>query len=108
MARALKIKTYSDKRGKTRWRFIAGNGEQLARSARGYKDKDKLTEDLAHIVDERHDAEVYQDRRGEWRWRFRRDGKGSIIAVASEGYKNRKDCKRASDLLLDSSLSGNG
>jgi uncharacterized protein YegP (UPF0339 family) len=102
--RALKIKTYSDKSGRTRWRFIAGNGEQLARSARGYFDSDKLVEDLAHIVDERHDAELYKDKRGEWRWRFRRDGQGKIIAVASEGYKNRKDCKHASDLLLDSKL----
>ena len=104
MSRALKIKTYSDKRGKTRWRFIAGNGEQLARSTRGYSTEEELTEDLAHIVDERHDAEIYQDIKGEWRWRFRRDGKGRIIAIASEGYKDKRDCKKASDLLLDSSV----
>jgi uncharacterized protein YegP (UPF0339 family) len=104
MSRTVKIETYNDKCGKTRWRFIAGNGEQGARSARGYSIRDELLEDLAHIVDEKHDAEIYQDRRGEWRWRFRRDGNGSIIAVASEGYKNKKDCKDASDLLLDASL----
>lgn len=104
MARPMKIKTYSDKRGRTRWRFIAGNGEQVAKSSRGYKEKNELLEDLAHILDERHDAEIYKDRKGEWRWRFRRDGKGRIVAIASEGYKNRKDCKNASDLLLDASL----
>jgi len=102
MSRALKITTYSDKSGKTRWRFFAGNGEQLARSTRGYANVNELTEDLAHIVDERHDAEIYKDVKGEFRWRFRRDGKGRIIAMASEGYKDKRDCKKASDLLLDS------
>jgi len=102
----MKIKTYNDKRGRIRWRFIAGNGKQIAKSTRGYVDKQKLLDDLAHIVDEQHDAELYQDIKGEWRWRFRRDGKGSIIAVASEGYKNRSDCKTASDMLFDSEVSG--
>jgi uncharacterized protein YegP (UPF0339 family) len=106
MSRELKIKTYSDKRGKTRWRFFAGNGEQLARSARGYGNEDELIEDLAHIVDEKHDAQIYKDIKGEWRWRFRRDGKGRIIAIASEGYKDKRDCKKASDLLLDSKVKG--
>lgn len=104
MSRAMKIKTYNDKRGRIRWRFLAGNGEQVARSARGYESPDEMVEDLAHIVDEKHDAQLYKDKRGEWRWRFRRDGKGRIIAVASEGYKNKNDCKHASDLLLDASL----
>lgn len=105
MARELKIKVYRDKGGRIRWRFIAGNGEQIARSARAYDNKEDLLEDLAHIVDERHDAELYKDKRQEWRWRFRRDGEGRIVAMASEGYKNKDDCKYASDLLLDSSLS---
>ena len=104
MARMLKLETYEDKGGRTRWRYIAGNGEQLARSARGYACKDDLLEDLAHIVEKKHDAELYKDKRGEWRWRFRRDGKGRIVAIASEGYKNKQDCKDASDLLLDSTL----
>jgi uncharacterized protein YegP (UPF0339 family) len=104
--RTMKLKTYNDKRGRIRWRFIAGNGEQIAKCTRGYATEDELAEDLAHIVDEKHDAEVYKDVKGEWRWRFRRDGKGRIIAVASEGYKNRKDCKHASDLLLDASVGG--
>ena len=102
----MKLKTYNDKVGLIRWRFIAGNGKQIAKSTRGYAKKTTLLDDLAHIVDEKHDAEVYQDKKGEWRWRFRRDGKGRIIAVASEGYHNRKDCKKASDLLLDASVNG--
>jgi uncharacterized protein YegP (UPF0339 family) len=104
MARSLEIKIYKDKRNRMRWRYVAGNGEQLARSARSYESKDELVEDLAHIVSEKHDAQLYTDKRGEWRWRFRREGKGRIIAIASEGYKNKKDCKHASDLLLDSTL----
>jgi uncharacterized protein YegP (UPF0339 family) len=101
---SLRIAVYEDKRGRSRWRFFAGNGEQIAKSSKGYEESDALLEDLAHIVDEKHDAELYKDCRGEWRWRFRRDGDGHIVAIASEGYKNKKDCKAASDLLLDASL----
>lgn len=107
MPNAMKIETYTDKRGKIRWRFIAGNGEQIARSSKGYADDCSLVEDLAHIVDKNHDAQLYKDKKGEWRWRFRHHD-GHIIAVASESYHNKSDCKSGSDLLLDANISTQG
>ena len=102
MAEDMKLETYEDKKGKMRWRFIAANHKQIARSSRGYANHDELVEDLVFIVDKDHDAELYSDWAGEWRWRFKKDGK--IIAISSEGYKRRVDCKTASDLLLDAKL----
>lgn len=48
--------------------------------------------------------EFYKDHRKEWRWRYakyltlKRDWE--IIAVASEGYKNRLDCEKALKSLV--------
>jgi len=36
--------------------------------------------------------EIYQDKRGEWRWRLKA-ANGNILAVSSEGYKNKMDCE---------------
>jgi len=92
--RNLKLGTYVDRVGATRWRAVAGNGRVLARSPGPVREGD-----VDFITSMAHDAELYRDRRGEWRWRLRRDGR--IVAISSEGYVNRGDCKRASDLLLD-------
>ena len=102
MAADMKLETYTDKKGQRRWRFIAANHKQIARSSRGYASQDDLIMDLVFIVDKDHDADVYTDSRGEWRWRFKKDGR--VIAISSEGYKRRIDCKTASDLLLDAKL----
>jgi len=101
MKRTLKLGTYPDTSGKVRWRVVAGNGKVLAKSPGGYPEGDaRLASDIGFITGSEHDAELYRDRRGEWRWRLRRDGK-RIVAVSSEGYVNRGDCERASDLFLD-------
>ena len=93
------IEVYEDKQGKHRWRCLSGNNRQLSRSPMSYVCETKLMDDICYIAAKQHDAELYQDVKGEWRWRFKRDGR--IIAIASEGYVNKKDCKHASDLMLD-------
>ena len=40
---------------------------------------------------------VSRDSRSEWRWSFVAKN-GRIIAVSSEGYKNKSDCLHAIDL----------
>ena len=35
---------------------------------------------------------IYQDQNGEWRWSAKDFNNGNILAVSSEGYKNRLDC----------------
>jgi len=100
MRRTLKLTTYPDKRGALRWRVVAGNGRVVARSPRSYpRDAVAIGSDIRFLTGAPHDAQLYRDKRGEWRWRLRRDER--IVAVSSEGYKNRGDCVAASDLFLD-------
>jgi len=41
---------------------------------------------------------MYKDNRNEWRWTYEASN-GETIAVSSEGYKNRNDCRRAIDIM---------
>ncbi|MBS1723955.1 MAG: DUF1508 domain-containing protein [Armatimonadetes bacterium] len=43
---------------------------------------------------------VYQDTKNEYRWSFRADNY-EVIAVSSEGYKNKQDCVNAVLLVMD-------
>ena len=38
-AKTLKFETYADAKGETRWRLKASNGQVIATSGQGYKDK---------------------------------------------------------------------
>jgi uncharacterized protein YegP (UPF0339 family) len=42
--------------------------------------------------------EVYKDRKEEFRWRLKA-GNGQIIAVSSEGYKSKDDCRKGIELI---------
>ena len=108
--RDLKLKAYVSKaNGKHRWRFFSGNGEQLAKSPRGYKTKDAMIVDLTVILGRDHDAEVYAGRDGDWWWRFSipdqdKPGKMKKVAMSSQGVVDKAHCKRMSDLLLDAEV----
>lgn len=43
--------------------------------------------------------EIYQDRGGQWRWRMRAVN-GRIIAVSSEGYRNKEDMLEALQMVV--------
>ena len=43
--------------------------------------------------------EFYKDDQGEFRWRLVA-ANGNVLAVASEGYKNRKDCEDIADSIF--------
>lgn len=45
---------------------------------------------------------MYKDKAGEWRWVFYAAGNGEEIAVSSEGYINKQDCRRGLDLVRNS------
>jgi len=44
-------------------------------------------------------AVIYNDRSGEWRWRVTARN-GRILAVSSEGYVRKIDCKKALTSVL--------
>lgn len=47
---------------------------------------------------------MYKDNRNEWRWTYEASN-GKTIAVSSESYKNRADCRHAIDIMKASTNS---
>lgn len=47
---------------------------------------------------------MYRDNRGEWRWTYEAIN-GRTIAVSSEGYKRRVDCRHSITLMQSSTNS---
>ncbi len=107
-----------DRRGRYRWAFIAANHETIAVPGKGFEDEDACRlriERVQHyapaapIVEQTEQGagrrsppgavfELYRNARQEYRWRLRAPD-GQILAIASEGYKNKADCEHAIGLL---------
>lgn len=51
------------------------------------------------MADARIDWEIYRDKAGEWRWRASHASNGQILAVASEGYADKRDCVHCATLF---------
>lgn len=43
---------------------------------------------------------MYRDNKNEWRWVFYASGNGEEIAVSSESYVNKADCRRSVDIMI--------
>jgi uncharacterized protein YegP (UPF0339 family) len=97
--RDLKLSAYVDKAGKHRWRCVAGNGRQLAKSPRSYEHRHDLWKDVREILSGPRDPQVYSGKDG-WRWRYL-NPEGRISAIGSEAYVNRSDCLESANLFLD-------
>ena len=98
--RALKFETYTDTKGEYRWRLKSSNGQVIATSGQGYKDK----RDRANAIERvKKDArtlkfEQYADASGGLRWRLKSTN-GQIIATSGQGYKDKRDCENAIEVI---------
>ena len=84
-----------------RWRCKSAAGEELARGTREVIDLSWLKKEVGRILRGCEEGYMYQDVQGKWRFRVR-DTDGKILAVSSESYCNRNDCRRALALLIGS------
>ena len=96
----LKFETYQDARKEYRWRLKATNGQVIAASGQGYKDKrdrdgaiDRIKKDAATKLT----FETYEDARKEYRWRLKATN-GQVIAT-SQGYKDKRSCENSIDVI---------
>jgi uncharacterized protein YegP (UPF0339 family) len=98
--RALKFETYTDAKGEYRWRLRAGNGQVIATSGQGYKDKRDRTSAIERIKKDARTLkfEQYADAGGGLRWRLK-SSNGQIIASSGQGYKDKRDCENAIDVI---------
>jgi uncharacterized protein YegP (UPF0339 family) len=99
--RALKFETYQDKKKEHRWRLKSSNGQIIATSGQGYKDKRDCNSAIERI---KKDAatkltfETYEDAKNEHRWRLKSTN-GQVIATSGQGYKDKRDCQHAVDTI---------
>jgi uncharacterized protein YegP (UPF0339 family) len=100
-ARALTFEMYPDRSNEHRWRLLASNGQIIATSGQGYKDKRDCKNAIERI---KKDAatklkfETYEDNAKQHRWRLLASN-GQTIATSGQGYKDRRDCEHAIDVI---------
>jgi uncharacterized protein YegP (UPF0339 family) len=100
-AATLTFEIYRDRANEHRWRLKATNGQIIASSGQGYKDKrdaknaiDRIKADAAT----RLKFETYTDAAKDYRWRLRATN-GQVIATSGQGYKNKRDSDHAIDVI---------
>jgi uncharacterized protein YegP (UPF0339 family) len=98
--RPLKFETYNDAKGEYRWRLKSSNGQVIAASGQGYKDKRDRRNAIDRIKKEAGTLkfETYADAGGLLRWRLLARN-GQIIATSGQGYKDKRDCENAIDVI---------
>ena len=99
--RSLTFEIYQDQKEGHRWRLKATNGQIIATSGQGYKDKrdcknaiDRIKKDAATKLK----FETYQDKAQQYRWRLKATN-GQVIAASGQGYKDKRDCEHAIDAI---------
>jgi uncharacterized protein YegP (UPF0339 family) len=99
--KTLTFEVYRDKVQEYRWRLKATNAQVIATSGQGYKDKrdcknaiDRIMADAATKLK----FETYTDAGKDIRWRLIATN-GQIIATSGQGYKDKRDCEHAIDVI---------
>lgn len=95
----LKVKVvFFEANGGLRWKCSSSVGERIARGTRVFNDVAVAKEEVRKVLRGYGESQVYQDIRGQWRFRVV-DAK-RIVAISSEAYYNKPDCRRALALLI--------
>jgi len=100
-AKTLTFEVYQDKVEEYRWRLKATNKQIIATSGQGYKDKRDCNKSVDRIKDDaatKLKFETYTDASNDTRWRLKSTN-GQIIASSGQGYKDKRDCEHAIDVI---------
>jgi uncharacterized protein YegP (UPF0339 family) len=98
----LKFEIYKDKGDEFRFRLKAGNGEVLATSGEGYKQKASAKNAIESLQKspDKLTWELYEDKKSEHRFRIKAKN-GNVLASSSEGYKQKADAEKAMNKVKD-------
>ena len=100
--RTLKFETYTDTKGESRWRLKSSNGQVIATSGQGYRDKRDCKNAIERIKKDAKKLkfETYDDAKGETRWRLKSTN-GQVIATSGQGYKDKRDSENAITVIKE-------
>ena len=104
--RTLKFETYADTKGESRWRLKSSNGQVIATSGQGYKDKRDCKNAIERIKKDAKKLkfETYDDAKGETRWRLKSTN-GQVIATSGQGYKDKRNSENAISVIKEGAAS---
>jgi hypothetical protein len=90
-----------DDGGVLRWRMLAANNRDVARSVASFPDVRSCVESILHLQEFVHDgvATAARTGRADWSWRLRLAGED--VAVSSRTYQRRLQCEAASTLFVE-------
>jgi uncharacterized protein YegP (UPF0339 family) len=94
------FEVYQDAKKEWRWRYKAANGAIIAAPGEGYKAKADATKAIESLQSNAGTMKVeyFEDGKKEHRWRLKAKN-GEIMAVSSEGYKNKSGAENGFELL---------
>ena len=99
--RTLRFETFQDRGEEYRWRLRSSNGQVIATSGQGYKDKrdrDSAIERIRKDAATKLKFESYEDNAKAYRWRLKATN-GQVIATSGQGYQDKRDCEHAIDVI---------
>lgn len=99
--RTLRFETFQDRGKEYRWRLRSSNGQVIATSGQGYKDRrdrDSAIERIRKDAATKLKFESYEDNAKAYRWRLKATN-GQVVATSGQGYKDKRDCEHAIDVI---------
>ena len=94
------FEVYQDSKKEWRWRYKAANGKIIATPGDAYGSKSDAKRSVEAMQEraDKYKVEFYEDKQGEHRWRLKATN-GNVVAVSSQGYKNKPDAEKGLTLL---------
>lgn len=104
----MKFDVYETSAGNSRWRLVAGNGEEVANCGENFASHSNATRAAeAFKASAKNDAyEIYASG-DQWRWRAK-SRNGQIVASSGEPFVSESNAKRAADNVRDNAGSATG
>jgi len=104
----MRFEVYETSAGNSRWRMVAGNGEEVANSGENFASHSNAKRAAESFKSDAktHDYEVYESG-DSWRWRAK-SSNGQIVASSSEPFTTQSNAKRAADNVRDNARGASG
>ncbi len=104
----MKFDVYKTSAGNSRWRLVAGNGEEVANSGENFASHSNATRAAeAFKGNAKNDEYEIYPSGDQWRWRAK-SRNGQIVASSGEPFVSEANAKRAADNVRDNAGSATG
>ena len=105
----MKFEVYADKAGKSRWRLLAGNGQNVASGGESFSSKASATASATNFKTKAKtwNYDVYADKAGKYRWRALASN-GQNVGSGGESFSSKSSAQNAADNVRDNAGGADG